>query len=338
MNPISGLERPFVAGNKWITLPSELKDLSEKNTEIKIEIMGDGMPRAVAFFDIDKTLAHLDFLYKEAINNIFPGNDADEIIETFIKGFKLGNSFREFDRMHNIYIEGKTEWKDPEVYIKERLNPEREHIDSVGNNIHDRAAFYLKAYGEEAAKIADRIYSTDPEFFTGARIGPLFTLLEIYKFEGTLMFGFTANAASFVKRLAIYLKLTDYFLDIATDETMEGGGKEIAIGKMLEIAKNKGIMIPKEQLIFVGDSIRGDIGSGVHFCKDHPGFKGYGILVVEDIPALIEMRHLVNTDEYINSIIRAIPIYAFVVKDVPKNKEGKPSLLSVDMDKFFFRL
>ncbi|MFZ2204964.1 MAG: hypothetical protein WAV23_00015 [Minisyncoccia bacterium] len=338
MNPLSGLERPYSAGNKWITVQSELKGISGENKEIKLEIMGDGMPRAVAFFDIDKTLAHLDFLYKEAINNIFPGNDADEIIETFIKGFRLGNSFREFDRMHNIYSEGKIEWKDPEVYIKERLNLEQEKIDSIGNIIHDRAALYLKLYGEEAAKIADRIFISNPEHFLSAQIGPLYTLLEIYKWQGVLMFGFTANAASFVKRLAVYLKLSDYFLDIATDETMEGGGKEIAVGKMLEIARNKGILIPKEQLIFVGDSIRGDIGSGVHFCKNNMGFKGYGILVVEDAVALNEIRHLVNTDEYINSIIKMIPTYAFVVNDVPKNKEGNPSLLSADMDKFFFRL
>jgi phosphoglycolate phosphatase-like HAD superfamily hydrolase len=338
MNPLIGFERPYIGGNKWIVITSNLKDISEINTEIKIEIMGDGMPRSIAFFDIDKTLAHLDFLYKEAINNIFPGNNEDEIIETFIKGFKLGNSFREFDRMHSIYSEGIVKWKDPEIYIKERLNPNIESIDSVGNYIHDRAANYLKLYGKEAAGIADRIYLTNPEFFSSSKIGPLYVLLEIYKRQGVPMFGFTANADTFVKRLSVYLNLSDYFLDIATDETMEGGGKDIAIGKMLTMAESIGIILPKEQLVFVGDSIRGDIGSGVRFCKYNKGFRGSGILVVEDEPSLVQMRHLINTDEYIYSIIRSLPTYALVVSNVPKNRDGNPSLLSTAMDKFFFRL
>jgi len=39
------------------------------------------------------------------------------------------------------------------------------------------------------------------------------------------MVGFTANAKVFVDELAKYLKLSDIFLDIATDETMAGGWK-----------------------------------------------------------------------------------------------------------------
>ncbi len=321
-----------------ISIISELKKVDGSLADLTIQVVGGNTPVAVAFFDIDKTLAHLDILYKEAIHKLFPNEDKDELIDTFIAGFKLGNSFREFDRMHCIYVEGKKAWKDPEIYIKERLNPMTEEIDGEGSEVHNRAREYLAHYGREAANIADELYTENPEIFKEARIGPLYVLLEIYKTNGILMFGFTANAKTFVEKLAMYLGLTDYFVDIATDEMMEGGGKEIAIKKLLAILEAKGFSIPKEQLIFVGDSIRGDVGSGALFCKNNLGYRGYGILVVTDEKALIEIKHLVNTDEKINEIISIIPTYAFVTKDVPYGPNGKPSLLARDMPKFLFKL
>lgn len=323
---------------KTINIASDLKQIDGSEATLSIRVVGGNMPIAIAFFDIDKTLAHLDILYKDAIAKLFPNEDKDELIETFLAGFKLGNSFREFDRMHSIYKEGNNKWKDPEVYIRERLNPMREFIDMPGNEIHDRAADYLEQYGKEASGIASQIYETNPELFKAARIGPLYTLLEIYKRSGILMFGFTANARVFVEKLSICLGLSDYFLAIATDETMEGGGKEVAIEKLLSLAESKGMEIPKENLIFVGDSIRGDVGSGAMFCKNHFGYNGYGIVVLENEKALIEVRHLVNTDLYINSIISKIPTYGFVVADVPHTPDGKPSLLARDMPKFLFKL
>ncbi len=324
--------------NNILKLKSNLTNINNSFSDIDIEVVGESTPTAVAFFDIDKTLAHLDILYKEAIHELFPNTDKDELIKTFIAGFKLGNSFREFDRMHYIYNEGKIEWIDPEVYIKQRLDIAKEQIDKNGNEEHERAANYLSYYGDVAAKIADRIYLENPSVFSKAKIGPIFALLEIYKINGILMFGFTANAQAFVKKLAMYLGLSDYFLDIATDEMMEGGGKEIAIRKLLNMLENTGLQIPKQQLIFVGDSIRGDVGSGALFCKNNLGYFGYGILVLENKGSLIEVRHLVNNDKYINSIINIIPTYGFVVDGVPLKPDGTPSLLARDMPKFLFKL
>lgn len=98
------------------------------------------------------------------------------------------------------------------------------------------------------------------------------------------------------------------------------------------------IQIPKEQLIFVGDSIRGDVGSGAMFCQNNIGYSGFGILVLSDKQSLIEVRHLVNTDSYINNIIKLMPTYGFVVDDVPQKPDGTPSLLERDVSKFLFRL
>ena len=44
----------------------------------------------------------------------------------------------------------------------------------------------------------------------------------------------------FVDKLAKYLKLSDIFLDIATDETMAGGGKGIAIHYLINEMEKKG--------------------------------------------------------------------------------------------------
>jgi phosphoglycolate phosphatase-like HAD superfamily hydrolase len=314
-----------------ISAPESMKKLA-------IRINEERVPETIAFFDIDQTLAHLEPIYREAIAGIFPEVDKDELTETFVRGFKLGNSFREFDRMYHIYEKAAVSWKDPEIYIKERLNEARGLIDSPGNLAHTIAVEYIKAYGQQAAKIAEEKYKTHPEFFNLAKIGPLYKLLEIYKRSGFLMFGFTANTSYLVSRIAPYLGLDEYFLDIGTDEMMEGGGKEVAIERLLGVAQSQGFRLEGSELIFVGDSIRGDIGSGVKFCQKDPGFKAKGILVLEDAKALLEMRHLVNTDPYINSIIRFFRVFGLVVSDVPVNQDGLPSLLAREMDKFLFRL
>lgn len=321
-----------------IILHSELSRIDGTHAEIAVSVTGDKMPIAIAFFDIDKTLAHLDILYKEAIHQLFPNEDKYELAQTFFAGFKLGNSFREFDRMHEIYVNGVVEWKDPEVYRREQKGSFWQMIDTPGNEIHDRARDYLNKYAFAAASIADDVYKKDPGVFLKARIDPLYILLEIYRTNGILCFGFTANPKLFVEKMAMYIGLSDYFLSIATDETMEGGGKEVAIKKLLESVVYRGLQIPKSNLIFVGDSIRGDIGSGVLFCKNNPGYSGHGILVIPSKTALMEFRHLVNTDKEISSITSEIPVYAFVIDAVPRNPDGKPSLLSRDMPKFLFKL
>lgn len=328
----------MVNNNDSISLISNLRSIDSSLNKIEIAVIDNNMPLAIAFFDIDKTLAHLDILYKEAIHKLFPNENKEDLIKTFLAGFKLGNSFREFDRMCGIYLDGKKEWIDPETYIKERLNIFHEAIDGVGNDIHDRASMYLNKYGNEASTIADELYRTTPEIFQNAKIGPLYVLMEIYKMNGIMMFGFTANARVFVEKISTYLGLSDYFVDIATDETMEGGGKEIAISKLLEVVELKNLKIPKEQLIFIGDSIRGDVGSGALFCEKNPGYRGYGIVVLTDENSLIEVKHMVNNDKYIHNIISKLPTYGFVVNNVPINVNGKPSLLARDMPKFLFRL
>ncbi|MEK7060220.1 MAG: HAD family hydrolase [Patescibacteria group bacterium] len=331
-NQTHGLEK------KYTSVKSELEDVSGNKKDIKIEIMEDGKPRAMAFFDIDGTLAHLDIIHGKAIAKLFSDQDPKELEETYYQGFKLGNSFREFDRMRGIYIDGHKEWKDPETYWRERYLPYAKQIDEPGNEAHKISAEILKVYGEIAGNVADEIYKENPEKFEESNIEPIFHLAKIYQRLNIPMVGFTANAKVFVDKLAKYLKLSDLFIDIATDETMSGGGKENAIHYLINEMREKGLQIPKDRLIFVGDSLRGDIGSSILAKNRDKEISGQGILVLKDKEALIKIKKQISEDPKLKSMVNSIDINALVVEDVPLDEKGNPMLLSRFREKFLEKL
>src|SRR3989338_9547863 len=110
MDFLSKLERSSDPVKEWIILKSELENINGSNQDIRIGIMEDGMPKAMAFFDIDGTLAHLSAIHGQAIKELFTDADPEELEQTYYAGFKLGNSFREFDRMKGIYADGRAGW------------------------------------------------------------------------------------------------------------------------------------------------------------------------------------------------------------------------------------
>ena len=325
---------------KWISVQSELTGIDGIKKEISIELMGDGFPRAMAFFDIDGTLAHISVIHGQAIRELFKGQykDGNELEETYYKGFKLGNSFREFDRMKGIYVDGHVEWKDPEIYFKERFIPNQKEIDEGGHLAHNIASEILKKYGEIAGKIAEKLFKENPEEFEKSSIQPIFLLARMYARLGIPMVGFTANAKVFVDELAKYLKLSDLFLDIATDETMAGGGKEIAIHHLIKKLNSKGIPIPKNRLIFVGDSLRGDIGSSLTAKGQDAEIHGQGILVLKDKDALIEIKKQINESPELKKITDSINVHGLIIDNVPKDEKGNPELFSRFQEQFLEKL
>lgn len=331
-NQISDLQK------KWINVPSELEGIDGKKKDIKIEIMGDGKPRAIAFFDIDGTLAHLSAIHGKAIAKLFPDQEPGELEKTYYKGFKLGNSFREFDRMRGIYIDGHAEWEDPEIYLKDRFIPNAEEIDQPGHLAHNVAVAILEEYGKVAAKICDDLYKKNPEEFEKANIAPMFKLAQMYARLGIPMVGFTANAKVFVDKLAKYLKLADIFLDIATDETMSGGGKEVAIHYLINMMTRKGIKVPEGRMIFVGDSLRGDIGTSLTAREKNKGISGQGILVLKDENALIEIEKQIAANPKLRHIVDSIDVHGFIVDNVPLDEKGNPMMLSRFREKFLKKL
>jgi len=323
---------------KILSIQSELEGLNGNRKDIRVEIMEDGMPKAMAFFDIDGTLAHLSIIHSKAIHSIFPDEDPKELTDTYFNGFKLGNSFREFDRMRKIYIDGHDEYKDPEFYFKNRFLPNAKEIDGVGNFDHEVAGKILKLYGENATKITDELYKNNPEEFEHSNITPIFVLARMFYNLGIPIVGFTANAKVFVDKLVKYLRLSDIFLDIATDETMVGGGKEIAIPYLINKLEKKGLVIPKDHLIFVGDSLRGDIGTELKVKINNKNITGEGILVLKDKTSLIQIKKQISEDITLKNITDKINVYGLMVDEVPLNEQGKPLFLSRFYDKFLEKL
>ncbi len=346
-NPLEFLDNTSLE-KKWLDIPSELEGVDGKKKNIKIELMEDGKPRAMAFFDIDGTLAHLEIIHDKAIVELFPNEDPKELGDTYLKGFKLGNSFREFDRMLGIYSglekDRHKEWKDPEFYLKNRFIPNAKEIDEPGNEAHEDAAKMLEKYGEAAAKICEDLLKKekenkeDSEVTKKPNIAPIFKLAHMYARLGIPMVGFTANAKVFVDKLAKYLRLSDIFIDIATDETMAGGGKENAIHYLINKMKEKGINVPKDRLIFVGDSLRGDIGSSLVAHDKDKEIHGQGVLVLKDKEELIQIKKEISEDPNLRDLVNKMEIHGFVEKDVPKDENGEPMLLSIYRDKFLEKL
>jgi phosphoglycolate phosphatase-like HAD superfamily hydrolase len=331
-------ERNFSPEQKrTIFVESNIKSADGQISQLKVELGPDGKPKAAAFFDIDGTLAHLKFVHGQAIQELFPGNDPEELAQTFFSGFKLGNSFREFNRMYGIYVDGHTEWKDPEVYRREELLPHQEEIDNKGHEKHDRAAEYLQRYGLAAAKIMKGMYAKEPQKFEEAKIKPIFRLAEIYKRLGIPMGVMTANPRALMDPITKYLRFSNYFIDISTDEDMIGGGKEISIQDLKRKMEAKGIPVPTDRLILVGDSIRGDVGVGMKLPKDwQPKIKG--LVVLDNQEALARLQSQIQGDSDLQKQVSAIDTSALVVESVPLDSKGKPKLTSRFRDKFLTKL
>jgi len=329
-----------VLKNTFIKVTSNLEDISGGHKEITITITEDGTPRAVAFFDIDKTLAELKNVHGQAIKALFKellDKEFDGIEEVYFKGFRLGNSFREFDRMDGIYNLGHDEWIDPEVYIKEHLNDNKKEIDSEGNDTHKLAKMYLDRYVEIASKIADDIYKNNPLEFESSKIKPAIALAKLYKILGIPMFGMTANGKKFVHTISKYLGLSDLFIDIATDEDMVGGGKEIVIPKLIRKLEDKGIKVSKEKLVIVGDSLSGDIGSGYRYKDGENEVFIKGILVLKNMAELNKIKNQISSNLELQKIIKNTDTEAFIVDNVKMDRDGTPLILS-DKKNFLIKL
>ena len=332
-------EQPPNPETRIVSLQSEIKSVDGEKKQIAIKLAGDGMPKAVAFFDIDGTLAELTSIHGAVIKEVFQSDDQNELAETFFAGFKLGNSFREFDRMHGIYVDGYDAWRDPEVYIRERLQPYRDEIDEPGNPAHERASQYLNKYSGMAAGVAKATYEDNPETFEEVKLKPIFHLAKLYQRLGIPMVGMTANGHDFAKAISTYLGLGELFVDVATDREIAGGGKERAMEYLIKELEEKGIKIPKDRLIIVGDSLRGDIGSALKY-RDagNVGSKSKGLLVLRDDNELLKMQRLIETDDGLKSIVSEVDTSALVIANVPLSKSGKPLLGSGSRGDFLTKL
>ena len=319
-----------------VQVESNLEGIDGTRKKISVLLEKDQKARALAFFDIDETLASLSFLAKPSIHKLFPQEkDADELQRVNLLGYKLGTSFREHDRLIEIYEGGHREWIDPEKYRKERYEPNKEDIDGEEGMAHKRAAESVAKYDVVAAQVTEEEYQQHPEKFEEVKIKPMLHLAELYQRLGMPMVLMTANPRQYALAVAKVLDLADMFIDIGTDETMKGGGKEKAMEYLIKVMESKGIKISLDRLIAVGDSIRGDVGS---LAKVSGVTSPKGVLILHDQAAVEEIKKQIASDSALQELVSAIDTEAIALNAVPLDSKGKPHLGSAVRREFLTRL
>jgi phosphoglycolate phosphatase-like HAD superfamily hydrolase len=305
----------------------------ERPADIKIKVDANGVPETMAFFDIDNTLAECGFIHGKAAKRLFaeafPDQDSDRMTELYLKGIYLGTTFRVFHRMIGI-AGGKTDWEDPEAYLKWlHENPKNlKDVDESGS-AHNLAAELSMKGSQMAAQIAEEMFKQNPEIFRQSRIKPVFHLAKLYQRLGIPMMVMTANDEPFAKAICKCLGLADSFITMACQKDFVGQGKEGAMGYLIKRAEEKGIRMPKN-LIVVGDSLNGDIGSGAKFMQEHAGCSVKGVLVVEKKEEGEGKEEIAAAQERIKKdpLLKNMSVDVLMPEEVGYDGKGVPNLAS----------
>ena len=325
---------------KFISIPSSLENANGEHEQIKIKLGEDGKPRALVFEDIDKTLLHLEPTYKEIRKKMWPEAVARDGLEEFSKvhldGFRLGTMWRELYRIYGIYSLGKEEWKDANIYQKEFLakGKEGEHIDEPGDEYHELSNSLLEKFDDIAAKTVEEQAKENPHFFDDAKIGPMYKLNAIYKRLQIPVVGITANPRKFTEALCKYTGLAEVFIVCATD-TDVSGTKKYKMKWVTKQLEEKGLPVPYDNFLFIGDSPDGDVGNASEYpelvAEEHPEASVSGIVIIENEKDLEEAVKKLSG-------INDINIHTFDYTKVPTDKNGDPMLFSKNRGKFLNRL
>jgi len=317
-----------------LVVESSLERPDGSKAEFGVELLADGKPKALAFFDVDKTLVHLDPVYKEAIHELFPQDvDLDHGLKIYKAGFQLGSSWAEMVRMRGIYLEGKKHWEDSKVFETERFQTQsqREEVNLTGSELHAIADGLLHQFDEIASQVIGRQYESNPQSFEKAKIQPIYHLTEIYKRLGVPMVCMSANPGKFIKSVCKYMGLADYFIEAASDWDVEGD-KEHKIDYLVERLKAKGLPIPYDRMIIVGDSIKGDIGAGwrykdrLHDVNGNGPVDVKGVLVVDDEQALAAAEAKVANEPELQTMLESFEVEAFNLSKVTYSPQGTPNI------------
>ncbi len=323
--------------NKRISIASSLEKSNGENESFSIKLEKDGKPKLVVFEDIDKTLLHLEPTYNEIRKNMWPEAVAkdgiEEVSKVHLDGFRLGTMWRELYRMYGIYTLGKEEWKDSNVYTEEFLSEgkEGENIDKPGDKYHEFSDELLRKFDDIAAETVEKQAKENPDFFNEAKIESTYKLNSLYKRLGVVVVGMSANPRKFINAICKYTGLSENFIDCATD-TDVSGTKEYKMQWLIDRLEKKGLSVPYDRLLVIGDSPLGDVGSASRFQKlvksEHPEVSASGIVIIEsenDMDVAVEKLKDIND----------INIHTFDYTKVPKNKDGNPELFSKNRKDFY---
>ncbi|MBU1039121.1 hypothetical protein KKC17_02745 [Patescibacteria group bacterium] len=327
----------------FIEVESNLEKPDGSREIFKINLLPDGKPKLIAFCDIDKTFVHLEPCYKEIRKTLWPKavdkEGLEEVTRVHLAGFRLGTMWRELDRMHRIYELGQEQYKDSDVYSREILGSgkEGEYIDQPGNSLYEQANKMLETFDNVAAEVVEKMYQADADSFNEGKIGPIYHLAAMYKRLGVPMMAMSANPKKFLNAVLKYTGLSEHFIDSASDTDVPGL-KEYKMEYLMETLKNKGLNIPYDRLIILGDSPTGDVGSGPRFEKlmkaKNPDLQVTvkGLLVVENNNDLQSARQVVSQDQ---DLIKSVQILD--LSSVPVSKIDGSYLLAGKNQKDFLK-
>lgn len=323
--------------SRSLTVESSIESLDGEPGRIRVELGPDGMPKAAAFFDVDGTLADLRFVHFAAFREMYPKANPAELMADCEAGWQLRNAYLEQLRIHGIYAEGRSEWKDPEIFSRHHVQEKRTAIGSPGRPEHEQADYLLQQYSEIASSTVEKTYREHPEKFDQAKIQPVVRLAQLYSRLGIPMGVMTGNPSRLSRAFARVLGFSELFIDVASIEETEGKGKERAIEHLVSCMEEKGVPVPKERLILIGDSLHSDIGVAKKLPVDWRA-KAKGLLILENQEALEQLQQQASSNPEITQLISDLDVSGLVIEQVPLNDRGVPMLSSKHRRKFLHQL
>ena len=313
------------------SVPSLLRGPHGEIAELNVAIAGDGNLTRVNFWDLDKTLLWPKPVQFAAIPHFFPDvTDVDDLRKTFEAGWGLGTPYREFDRLLRIYQYGDLTLKDVEVYRKRFIADDdmRKKIDEEGHaeGWHERAFKAVADYSHILVETENALYEKDPSLATSGEYMnlPLMHLLEAKTRLGQVNVFMTANPGNFALRRIAHSGLYKYGLLLSPGEDMVGGGKELCIEKLIGMLQGMGLGVPKDRLVVIGDSARGDIESGYKVMQSG-GYTFSGVLVGGS-DELALFKEAAKTDPDLKALVDDMEMTLVASDRVPKGKSGQYKL------------
>jgi len=302
----------------------------------------NGKLKGIIFCDVNGTYVWLHSIIRRSISIVFPWvTDVDSLVKNYLRGFKLGTSWREFYRMYGIYVLGINSWTDPLVYGQDFLDHHKQEIDQPGSEYYEIANRFLQTFDLVASEVVKDEYLERPKSFADMRIKPINHLANIWVREGYLVVGMSANPIKYIQQVCKYAGLAQFFPFCVTD-THIFGLKEYKMDYFTDWLESQGIPVPFDKVKVVGDSLTGDIQSLLRFKwleeKDGKGpVSGSGLLVLNNEGEFKEVIQKVRHDSDLSTMTKKFSVEAILLDHVPLT-DNIPQMDGPDKKKFIRKI
>lgn len=332
-----------------VEVPSLLRGPNGEQATLKFAVRpGTRRLVRIVILDVDGTVLDATEPHKAATAAAYPHIPIEQSWPIFHAGFKLGNSYREHHRGSLLWPvdgPGDSRYEDPAVYHREWIADEerRVRVDTPGYPEHEAADQRLQVYGPAGGNSlyqmhcspSGRKFLEEPPFLYDRVVH----IVQRFASLGYVILFATANHPVFADAMMKYVgDFWKYGYAIAPDPWMQGGGKEVAILKLLDLLIEAGFDLPHEEdgaLEMWGDSLRGDIGSAAKVRERFRWFRFCGRLVTrtreqaEDWQKMIDQERDLHPDERVLSrIVCRVPTIFVPNDDLPLYPFQDPDILA----------